>query len=404
MSKGPAFGLRINLLRPSGGAAGSERANRVNFIELFFDLVFVFALTQLSDVIAEIDSVESAVVAVVLVLAMWWLWMNTAWATDLVDPHHLTVRVALIVLAFAGIVVAVSLQEADGARALAFAIGYVVLQVGRSLAMVAATARHAASAAQDYRRTSVWFAVSGVLWIAGALLGGVGLVILWLIAITLDYTAVAVSYRTPLLGRGSIERWDLSAAHIAERASLFVIIALGETFLVTGFAFVAEDLALGSALALVSAFLSASAMWWFYFDHSEWWGERRLKGVANPGAVARAAYAYAYGHVVIIGGIIVTGVSNKLIVGTPDTWSTIALVAVVGGPALYLIGCAVFRRLVGAPGVVVAIVAAFGMLALTPLALVTSPVIVSLSCTAVLIATATTDTVIRKRRGGQSRG
>jgi low temperature requirement protein LtrA len=241
-----------------------------------------------------------------------------------------------------------------------------------------------------------------VLWITGALLGGVGLVILWLIAITLDYTAVAVSYRTPLLGRGSIERWDLSAAHIAERASLFVIIALGETFLVTGFAFVAEDLTVGSALALVSAFLSASAMWWFYFDHGEWWGERRLKRVENPGVVARSAYAY--GHVVIVGGIIVTGVSNKLIVGTPDTWSTIALVAVVGGPTLYLVGCAVFRRLVDAPGALVAVIAAIGMLALTPLALITSPVIVSLSCTAVLIAAAVTDTVIRKRRGGQSRG
>ena len=402
MSKRPAFGLRINLLRPSEGASGSERAHRVNFIELFFDLVFVFALTQLSDVIAEIKSGESAVVAVVLVLAMWWLWMNTAWATDLVDPHHLTVRVALIVLAFAGIVVAVSLQEADGARALAFAIGYVVLQVGRSLAMVAATARHDASGAQDYRRTSVWFAASGVMWIAGALLGGVGLVILWLIAITLDYTAVGVSYRTPLLGRGSMERWDLSAEHMAERASLFVLIALGETFLVTGFAFVAEDLTLGTALALVSAFLSAAAMWWFYFDHSEWWGERRLKKVAATGAVARSAYAYT--HVIIIGGIILIGVADKLIVGKPDTWSTIALVSIIGGPALYLVGCAIFRRIVGAPGSLVAVVAALGMLALTPLALVTSPVIVSLSCTTVLIAAAVIDTVQRVRRGDGSRG
>jgi low temperature requirement protein LtrA len=402
MSKRPAFGLRTNLLRPSGGASGSERAKRVNFIELFFDLVFVFALTQLSDRIAGIDSIESAIVAVVLVLAMWWLWMNTAWATDLVDPHYLPVRVALIVLAFAGIVVAVSLQEAGGAHALGFAIAYVVLQVGRSLAMVAAAARHDASGAQDYRRTTAWFVGSGVLWIAGALLGGVGLVVLWLIAIALDYTAVGVFYRTPWLGRGSIERWDLSAAHIAERASLFVIIALGETFLVTGFAFVAEDLTFGGALALVSAFLSASAMWWFYFDHGEWWGERRLKTVATPGAIARSAYAY--GHVIIIGGIILTGVSNKLIVGTPETWSTITLVAVIGGPTLYLIGCAIFRRLVSAPGALVAVIAAAGMLALTPLALVTSPVLVSVGCTAVLIAAATADTVLRVRRGDESRG
>jgi low temperature requirement protein LtrA len=402
MSKRPAFSIRANLLRPSAGASGSERAQRVNFIELFFDLVFVFALTQLSDRIAGIDSVESAVVAVVLVLAVWWLWMNTAWATDLVDPHYLPVRVALIVLAFAGIVVAVSLQEADGAHALGFAIASVVLQVGRSLAMVAATARHDASGAQDYRRTTVWFAVSGVLWIAGALLGGVGLVILWLTAIALDYTAVGVFYRTPLLGRGNIERWHLSAAHIAERASLFVIIALGETFLVTGFAFVAEDFTFGGALALVSAFLSASAMWWFYFDHGEWWGERRLEKIENAGAIARSAYAY--GHVIIIAGIILTGVSNKLIVGKPETWSTITLVAVIGGPALFLIGCAVFRRLVGAPGALMAVIAAVGMLFVTPLALTTSPALVSVACSVVLIAAASADTVLRLRRGDGSRG
>lgn len=249
---------------------------------------------------------------------------------------------------------------------------------------------------------SLWFAVSGVAWIAGALLGGTGLVILWLIAITLDFAGAGLSYRTPLLGRGDMERWDLSAAHIAERASLFVIIALGETFLVTGFAFVAEDLTLETALALVSAFLSAAAMWWFYFDQGEWWGERRLEKLARPGGIARSAYAYT--HVVIVGGIILTGVADKLIVGEPDTWSTIAVVSIVGGPALYLLGCAIFRRIVGAPGVVVALIAAVGMLALTPLALITSPVIVSLSCTAVLIATAVTDTVIRTRRGGQSRG
>jgi len=374
----------------------------VSYIELFFDLVFVFALTQLNKVILGIDSPESAVVAVVLLLAVWWLWMNTTWATNWVDPQRLAVRVSIIALAFAGITVSTSVQEADGDRALAFAIAYVTLQLGRSLAMVAATARHDAAGANDFRRMSVWFAVSGIAWIAGALVGGTGLVILWLIAISIDLAGAALAYRTPLLGRGDLERWDLSASHIAERASLFVIIALGETFLVTGFAFVAEDFTIERALALVSAFLSAAAMWWFYFDHGEWWGERRLTVVAATGAIARSAYAYT--HVVIIGGIILTGAADKLIVGKPDTWSTIAVVSIIGGPTLYLVGSAIFRRIVGAPGVLVAVVAALGMLALTPLALVTTPVLVSLTCAALLVAAATVDTVLRVRHGGLSRG
>lgn len=394
-------GLRVNLLRPSSGT-GSERADRVSFIELFFDLVFVFALTQLSDVVSKVDSVPSALVAVVLLLALWWLWMHTTLATNWLDPQRLEVRAMLIVLAFVGLVVSLSLQEASGERALVFALAYVSLQVGRTLAMISATVQHDPGAHKDFQRMAAWFALSGVAWIAGALLGGITLVVLWVIAVAIDYLGAAVSYRTPVLGRGTMERWDLSAAHIAERASLFVIIALGETFLVTGFAFVAEELTVERSLALVSAFLSAAAMWWFYFDQGEWWGERRLKKGAKTGAIARAAYAYA--HVVIVGGIVLTGVADKLVVAKPDTWSTIAAVSIVGGPALYLLGCAIFRRIVGAPGVLVAVVAGLGMLALAPLALIASPVLVSLSCTALLVAAAALDTLLRVRRGGKSRG
>ena len=401
MSNRANSGLRVNLLRPSS-ATGSQRASRVSFVELFFDLVFVFALTQLSNVVAHVDSLPSAVIAVVLLLAMWWLWMQTTWTTNWLDPQRLEVRALLIGLAFVGLIVSLALQEASGERALVFALAYVGVQVGRTLAMIAATARHDPAANTDFRRMVAWFVLSGVAWIAGALLGGTALVALWVVAIVIDYLGAAVSYRTPVLGRGDMERWDLSAAHIAERASLFVIIALGETFLVTGFAFAGEELTVERALALVSAFFTAAAMWWFYFDQGEWWGERRLEKGAKTGAIARAAYSYA--HVVIIGGIVLTGVGDKLIVGKPDTWSTIAIGGIIGGPALYLLGCAIFRRIVGAPGVLVTLVAGLGMLALTPLALVTTPVIVSMSCTVLLVATAALDTVVRVRRGGQSRG
>jgi low temperature requirement protein LtrA len=298
--------------------------------------------------------------------------------------------------------VSLSLQEASDERALVFALAYVGLQLGRTLAMVAATARHDRAAHADFGRMAAWFVLSGLAWIAGALLGGTALVVLWVLAVAIDYLGAAVSYRTPILGRGDMERWDLSAEHIAERASLFVIIALGETFLVTGFAFVAEELTLERTLALVSAFATAAAMWWFYFDQGEWWGERKLAKDAKAGSIARAAYSYA--HVVIIGGIVLTGVADKKLVGDPETWSTIALVSIVGGPALYLLGCAIFRRIVGAPGVLIAVVAAVGMLALAPLAFIGSPVVVSLSCTALLVATAALDTVVRVRRGGKSRG
>lgn len=392
------FGMRTNVMRPSD----RERGDRVAFVELFFDLVFVFALTQISEVVAAVSTPLDGVRAAILIGAVWWLWMNTTWVTNWLDPARMPVRIVVVALAFAGLVVSTSIQESGGERALAFALGYVGLQVVRSLLMIVATLRHEPAVAADFMRITAWFLVTGAAWIAGALLGGVALVALWGAAVAVDYAVARTDYALPGLGRGSMDGWDVSAAHIAERASLFIIIALGESFLVTGFAFVAEESSPARIAALASAFLAAAGMWWLYFDRGEQQGEDRMERSSRTGAVARAAYAY--GHVPIVAGIILTGVADKTVIGEPEVMSALAVTAVLGGPVLFLIGSAVFRRAVEAPGAAVLLGAAVVVALLLPLAAIVPAWALSGAASLVLLAAAAVDTALRHRRGEASRG
>ena len=390
--------MRTNMMRPSD----PKRGGRVAFVELFFDLVFVFALTQISEVVAAVSSPLDGVRAAVLTAALWWLWMSTTWVTNLLDPARMPVRIAVVVLAFAGLVVSTSIQESGGERALAFALGYVGLQVVRSVFMVVATVRHEPAIAADFTRITTWFLITGTAWIAGALVGGVALVVLWSAAVVVDYLVARTDYALPGLGRGTMERWDVSAAHVAERASLFIIVALGESFLVTGFAFVAEESNPERNAALASAFLATAGMWWLYFDHGEQDGEERLEREARTGAIARAAYAF--GHVPIVAGIILAGVAHKTLIVSPVETSALAVTAILGGPVLFLVGSAVFRRIVGAPGTATLLSAAGAIALLVTLATVLPAWSLSGAATVILIATAAVDTVLRKRRGEDSRG
>ncbi|MBT2474470.1 low temperature requirement protein A, partial [Microbacterium sp. ISL-103] len=127
-----AFGMTRDVLRPTN----SRRADRVTYVELFFDLVFVLALTQLSAYLYENQTPLGTFEGVIMVCALWWAWVSTTWVTNWLDPVALPVRGAVITLAFVALVMSVSIAEAFGERAWAFAIAYVVLQVGRTAFIV----------------------------------------------------------------------------------------------------------------------------------------------------------------------------------------------------------------------------------------------------------------------------
>ena len=325
-------------------ARNADEHARVTYAELFFDLVFVFAVTQLSHVVLKHPDGPGLLHAAVLLLAVWWSWIYTAWVTNWLDPERGPVRLMLFVMMAAALVLAASIPDAFGARGLAFAAAHVFIQVGRS-AFFLWTAwrdnRHRA----NFLRITAWLAFAGLFWIAGALLEGEGRLAVWGLALAIEYVSPAVGFWTPGLGRTKTSEWNVEGGHMAERCALFTIIALGESIIVTGSTVIGLDWGAKVLAAFAGAFLCSLAMWWIYFSSTAEAASRAIEESRDPGAIARVAYTYA--HLPIISGIIVTAVGDEWVIHHPTGHiePKVAL-ALIGGPGLFLLGALLFKRAV----------------------------------------------------------
>lgn len=388
------IGFRRNLMRPED----SERTDRVTYIELFFDLIFVFALTQLSRQLYENQSILGAAESAVLVLALWWVWVYTTWVTNWLDPARLPVRGVVIGLALVGLVMSTSIYESFGDRGLAFALAYVTLQLGRTVFMVLAAARHDAELYRDFAQVLVWLSIASVFWIAGALLPLAYRLPVWVAALVIEYLSATRSFRIPGMEPGRLGDGRLSGAHIAERSALFVIIALGESFLVTGFAFVEQEASVAGVVGVVTAFVAAVAMWWLYFDHGERAGSHAIERADRPGRLARVAYTYV--HAPIIAGIVLVSVSDKQLLGHPDAGMELATaITIIGGPVLYLVGLLLFRWVVARELLRSHLVGVAALLALFAVAFALTPLVLGVVVTLALVGVASAETIVRVRRG-----
>jgi low temperature requirement protein LtrA len=337
--EGASRPTRINLLRE----IGPEGHARVGFIELFFDLIFVFAITQLSHHLVEHFTPLGAFQTLLLFMAVWWAWIDTAWVTNWLDPQKWPVRVMLLVLMFAGLILSTSIREAFGERGLYFAVAYAVIQVGRAAFTLWALRRHSPANFRNFQRITIWFSVFSALWIAGGLADGELRLALWTLAVIIETAAPSHGFYVPGLSRSTVADWDVDGGHMAERCGLFIIIALGESILVTGGTFAALTWDETGMAAFAIAFLGSVAMWWIYFDTGQERGLTRIAHSDEPGRIARLAYTYL--HLPIVAGIIVAAVGDELLLAHPEghtDWKTIA--AIAGGPALYLVGTALFKR------------------------------------------------------------
>src|SRR5579859_3881612 len=222
-----------SLLRPRQPGMHGKVTN----IELFFDLVFVYAVTQLSHTLLRDLSVIGALHVLLLFLAVWWVWIFTGWITNWLDPDRLAVRLLMLALMFAGLLLSTALPKAFDGHGLIFAGAYVFMQVGRSLFMTWALRHSSQAARRNFYRITTWLAIPGVLWIAGALMSGETRLGYWAVALAIEYLGPAASFYVPGLGGSSTSEWDVEGGHMAERCSLFVIIALGESVVVTGSSF-----------------------------------------------------------------------------------------------------------------------------------------------------------------------
>lgn len=287
-----------------------DDSGRVAMVELFFDLVFVFAVTQLSHHLLEHLNPAGVVQTLLMFLALWWLWIFTTWTTNWLDPDRVPVRLMLFALMLGGLMLSSSIPQAFAGRGLAFAVAFAAMQLFRTAFMVFAFARHGRpDQTRNYARILVWLLASTVLWMMGGLAEPAARLGWWTAAVALEYAGPIAYFRVPGLGRSRTASWDVEGRHIAERCALFVIIALGESLLITGATFADARWTAVTLAAFATALLGSIAMWWIYFDTAADRASRRIERSGDPGRLARLAYTYL--HLPIAAGIIVTAVPTN---------------------------------------------------------------------------------------------
>ena len=327
------LGGRVSWLR----AKGSKNESKVSFVELFFDLVFVFSISQLAHSLAEHFTPLGALEAVMLIFAIWWVWVFTAWVTNWLDPDRMPVRIMLFVLMFAGLILSSAIPDAFGEKAIFFAGAYVFMQVGRSLFTVYALKNVNPANHRNFLRITSWLVLSGVFWIVGALMEGEMRLGLWLVALVIEYSAPALGFRVPGLGKSTAADWDVSGAHLAERCALFIIICLGEAVLQAGQTFAEQPVSPLIIMVFITAFVGTVALWWIYFQFGHERAAHRIEHDDMPGSLARQAFTYA--HIPILAGIILSVVGDEFLFAHPhDQADMHAAAAILGGPAVFLVG------------------------------------------------------------------
>ena len=376
-------------------AEGEEQ--RTTAVELFYDLVFVFAVTQVSHLLLHDLSWRGAGRAAVALLVVWWAWNYTTWVTNELDPDSVVVRLLLIGIMLASLLLAIAIPRAFEDRALLFAGAYVTIQVGRHLFLTFAAAEAGTIERRRAGRILTWFIAAGVLWVAGALAGGTARPWLWLAALAIDYTAPIVTYRIPFAARIPTSAWQVETAHFAERFQLFVIIALGESIVATGATTSGLDVTAARAAAFAVAFLTTAAFWWLYFNYVAQIAQRRLELAARRVEMARDAYTYL--HVVLVAGVIVSAVGAELVIAHPgDRLAGREIAAVVAGPAIYLLGHALFRLRMAGSVSWKRLAGALACVAVGALATVVSALVVAALLVAVLMAVIVAERVAALRR------
>jgi low temperature requirement protein LtrA len=316
---------------------------RVTYAELLFDLVFVFAVTQISHTLLGRFTPLGALQTTMLLLSVWWVWVYTSWITNWLNPELTPVRILLFLLMLGGLVLSTSIPKAFESRGLWFALAYAGMQVGRTIFWLLATPRARILARTNTLRILVWLSVSAMFWIAGGFAEGQQRLALWAVALGIEYISPAVRFWIPKYGASSVADWYVEGGHMAERCAGFIIIALGESIVVTGATFADLAWTLATVTAFMSAFVGALAMWWIYFHKGAEAGSELISNSNEPGRLARLAYTYL--HLPIVAGIILSAVADELVLTHPADHSDLKTVlSAIGGPLLFLIGTILFKH------------------------------------------------------------
>ncbi|MET7669349.1 low temperature requirement protein A [Micromonospora luteifusca] len=373
------------LLRPRQGVQPTTST------ELFFDLVFIFTITQLSHYLIEHPHWRGAGRTALLLALVWFVWVYTTWVTNWLQPDQGPVRAMLIALMLGSLLLSAAIPEAFAGGGLVFALAYLSLQVGRTVFALWAV-QGQPWLVGGFQKTLPWFVGTSLLVVIGAVLGGAFQETLWAAAIVIEVIGLSTGFPVPGLGRSPAEQWMVEGGHLAERCQAFILIALGESILVTG-STLAQQLDLTMVGAFVLAFAGSVALWWVYFARSApAAAEVIARAGERTGALGRLAFNYL--HPVMVAGIIVTSAGDELLLREPRTpATTVAVLFTLGGPALFLAGHAGYKAVLWRTLPTSRITAVLLLLALMPVGVVLgAPVAVcAAAALAVTVAVILTD-------------
>lgn len=332
-----------------------ESSEQASYLELFFDLVMVFALNRLVGFVVEgAGSADSSIrwiavgKALLLFMPLIWTWTITTYVTARFEPETAKTQRSVLLTAFAMLVMGTSLTTAFDGGAIVFALAYAVAQAGRVAILVWVLGAHPLH--ELYYRNLAWFGVAAVFWVAGALTGGAGQLVLWGVAVTVELGSARLGWPLPRRGRERALVWALRPHYLTERYQQLTLIALGETILSVGATFASgrRNVTLNEILGLLVAFLTAVLLWRIYFHRAGLVLGDAVSRARDPARVGRFAGS---AHFVMIIGIVGTSIGHGIVQTRPAGHSHPAWLAMIlGGPACFLLGraaleLAVFARI-----------------------------------------------------------
>jgi low temperature requirement protein LtrA len=343
---------------------------RVSALELFFDLVFVFAITRTTELLGAEDTATGLLHGLLVLAVVWWAWDGYAWLTNEVDAERDQVRLSILAAMAAMLIVALAIPGSFGADATLFAVAYAAVRLVHVVLYMQAPADDLPRRA--IRRLIPSIGVACALLLAAAATDGTAQTLLWIAAVAADYLGLLVT---------GTEGWRVQASHFAERHSLIVLIALGESVVDIGAGVREEHLGAGVVTAALLAALAIAALWWAYFDVVAPVAERRMLAAPPGERVAIARDSYTFLHLPMVAGIVLLAAGIEAAVAhTSRPLELVAAIELCGGPALYLVAHILFRlrnvhslnrqRVVAAAALLAVIPAATSVSSLTALALV----------------------------------
>jgi low temperature requirement protein LtrA len=304
-----------------------EREQRVTPLELFFDLVVVFAITQVTELMSNDLTWRGVGHGMLVLAAIWWLWTGYAWLTNSLEPEEGIVRAGMFAAMTAMFLVALAVPRAFGAQAVLFGVAYLVVRM-INLALYRISARHDPDMLRQLARFAATEMIGPVIILAAAAVDGPWREALWVIALLVIYSGV-------VMGRGRGR--NISPSHFAERYGLIVIIALGESVIALGVG-APVSLTLGIVSAAILGILVIAALWWAYFDVLAVLAQRQLSETSGAAQTQFARDYYRYLHLPMIAGIVLFALGlERTIEHVDEPLTAVAAVALCGGLSLYFL-------------------------------------------------------------------